>query len=68
MLECETARLDRALSNSTQKGATIFRHLEINLAARIDPKAIADLLGDRHLPFAGNRYGHVRTRVSFRYR
>ena len=46
----ETARLYCVLSNSTQKGATVFRHLEINLAASFDPKAIADLLWDRTCP------------------
>ncbi|HXW63767.1 MAG TPA: type II toxin-antitoxin system VapC family toxin, partial [Burkholderiaceae bacterium] len=45
----EAARFDRTLADSPQKGTTVLSNLELDFAARIDAKAIADRLGDSHL-------------------
>jgi hypothetical protein len=55
----EAAWLDRGFADLPQESATVLGDLEIDPAARIDAKAIANRLRDRHLTLARHCHRHL---------
>ena len=54
----EAARLDRVFANAAQIGATVLGDSKIDLAARLDAKAVTNRLRDRHLTLARHCHRH----------